>query len=107
VPLRRIVHAQIVADAADHDLTGVDTDARRQAHSGRPPQLVGVALEFDAQMQRRVAGPLGVILVRDRRTEERHDAVAGELIDEALEALDAIGEDREEALHDLRPLFRI
>jgi len=31
---------------------------------------------------------------------ERHDAVARELVDEALEALDALGEDREEALHD-------
>ena len=48
-----------------------------------------------------------MILVRDRRAEERHDAVAGELVDEALEALDALGEDREEALHDAAPLLRV
>jgi len=44
-------------------------------------------------MQRRIAGPLRVVLVRDRRAEERHDAVAGELVDESLRALDALGED--------------
>ena len=58
-------------------------------------------------MQRRVTGALGVVLVRDRRAEERHDAVAGELVDRALEAVHAVGEDREEAVHDLVPLFGI
>ena len=54
-----------------------------------------------------VAGALGVILVRDRRAEERHDAFAGEFVDETLAALDAVGEEAEEALHDLRPRFGI
>jgi len=52
-------------------------------------------------MKRRVAGALRVILVGDRRTEECHGAVPDELVDEALEALDAVAEDEEEALHDL------
>ena len=58
-------------------------------------------------MQRRVAGALRVILVRDRRAEERHDAVAGVLVRRALEAVHAVGEDREEAIDDAVPLFRV
>src|SRR2546428_97725 len=54
-----------------------------------------------------VAGALRVVLVRDRGAEERHNAVAGELVDEALEALNAVGEDAEEALHDVRPHFGV
>ncbi len=48
-----------------------------------------------------------MVLVRDRRAEQRHDAVAGELVDRALEAVDALAEDREEALHDLAPLLGV
>ena len=58
-------------------------------------------------LQRGEAGPGGVVLVRDRRPEQRHDPVAGELVDGALEPPDALGEQREEALHDLTPLLGI
>jgi hypothetical protein len=104
------VHAQIVADhsySADHHLARVEPDAHRERHPVLGAHLVGVLARRVSERQRRVAGPLGVVLVRDRRPEERHDAVAGELVDEALEALDAVGEDREEALHDLRPRLGI
>ena len=106
VALRGVVHAQVVADLADDDLAGVETHAHREAEPVSALHLAGVVGERVAQLERRVAGALRVILVGDRRAEERHDAVAGELVDEALEALDALGEDPEEALHDLRPLPR-
>ena len=48
-----------------------------------------------------------MILVRDRRAEQRHDPVAGELVDEAFEALDAFGEDLEEPRHDAREGFGV
>ena len=105
--LRRVVHAQVVADRADDDLAGVEAHAHREAEAVRAPQLVGVALELVAQMQRRVAGALRVVLVRDRRAEQRHDAVAGVLVDRALEAVHAVGEDREEALQDPVPLLGV
>ena len=44
-----------------------------------------------------------MVLVRDRRPEQGHDPVAGELVHRPLEAADAFGEQREEALHDLPP----
>ena len=48
-----------------------------------------------------------MILVGDRRPEERHDAVARVLVDRALEAVDAVGEDLEEAVQDPVPLLRV
>src|SRR5262249_42104313 len=59
------------------------------------------------KMQCRVASPLRVILVRNGRAEERHDPVAGVLIDGALEAVDSLRQDHEEAIHGVVPLFRI
>jgi hypothetical protein len=58
-------------------------------------------------MERSVARALRMILVRDRGTEEGHDAVAGVLIHRALEAVYAIGEYLKETVQDLVPLFRI
>ena len=52
-------------------------------------QLVRVAPQLLLKVQRRVAGALRVVLVRDRGAEERHDAVAGVLVDRALEAVNA------------------
>jgi hypothetical protein len=48
-----------------------------------------------------------MILVPDRGGEEGHDTVAGELIDRALESVHALGEDLEEVVEDLMPLFRV
>jgi hypothetical protein len=48
-----------------------------------------------------------MVLVSDRCAEERHDAVARVLVDRPLEAMDAFGEDLEEALHDAVPVFGI
>jgi hypothetical protein len=52
---------------------------------------------------------LGVVLVRDRRTEQRHDPVAGELVDEAFKPFHTLRQDLEEAVHfvlrDLLPVI--
>ena len=48
-----------------------------------------------------------MILMRDRRPEQCHNAVARVLIDRPFEAVDPVGEDGEELIHDLVPLFRI
>src|SRR5262249_57701400 len=58
-------------------------------------------------MQRRVARPLRVVLVRDWGAEERHDAVARELVHRPLEAMHTRGEDGEEAIDDVVPLLGI
>jgi hypothetical protein len=103
----RCSRAQIVADPADHDLPGVEAQADGEVQAAGDAELVRVAAQRVAQVQRRVAGALGVVLVRDRRPEERHDAVAGVLIHRALEAVDAVGEHLKEAVHGAVPLLGI
>jgi hypothetical protein len=44
-----------------------------------------------------------VVLVGERGAEERHRAVAGELVDGPLEAVDALADQAVEAVHDLAP----
>jgi hypothetical protein len=48
-----------------------------------------------------------VVFVRDRGTEERHDAVAAILVDCTLEPVNALGQDLEETIHDAVPLLRV
>jgi hypothetical protein len=105
VPEGRVVHAQIVADPAHDDLSRVEADADGEVEAARGAQPVRVAPDLVAEIQRRPARALRVVLVGDRRAEERHDAVAGELVDGALEAVDALGEEAEEAVEDRVPLL--
>jgi hypothetical protein len=48
-----------------------------------------------------------LVFMRDRRAEQRHHAVSGELVDRALEAMHPIGDDLEEILDDAEPLLGI
>jgi hypothetical protein len=107
MPLRCVVHAQVVADLADDDLARVDPHARREADAVLALHLGRVARDLVSQAERRVACPLRMVLVRDGRPEQRHDAVARVLVDGALEAVHAVGQDREEAIEDPVPLLRV
>ena len=105
--LRGVVHAQVVADLPHHDLARVDPDPRREVEAALEAQLVGEARELVAQLQRREARALRVVLVRDRRAEQRHDPVAGVLIHRALVAVYALGEDLEEAIEQTVPVLGV
>ncbi len=105
VSLRGVVHAEVVADRPHDHLAGVEPHAHGEAQLAGAAQLLREAAQLLADMERRVAGPLRVVLVRDRGAEQRHDAVAGELVDGPLEAVDAVGEDGEEPVEDAVPLL--
>src|SRR5262249_13334763 len=70
-------------------------------------ELLRVAPQLLTELQRGVTRPLRVVLVRDGRPEERHDAITSVLVDCPLEAMDAVGEDREKPIHDLVPFLWI
>src|SRR4029434_3046318 len=59
------------------------------------------------EMERRPAGTLGVVLVRERGAEQRHHPVTGELDDRALEACHTLGEELEETVHDAVPVLGV
>src|SRR6266446_8795235 len=93
VSLGRELHPQVVADLPDYDLARVEPDADGERHAVLGADVACVRAGGVTKMEGRVAGALRLILMGDRRAEERHAAVPGELIDEALEAPDAVGED--------------
>ena len=105
--LRRVVHAQIIADPTDHHFAGVEADAHTERDAVPHTHLVGIFAHGVAQREGGVARPLGVILVRNRRAEQGHDAVARVLVHRTLEAMNPAGEDLEEAIEDLVPRFWI
>src|SRR5262249_31507321 len=57
--------------------------------------------------ERGLACTPGVVLVGDRRAEERHHAVAGELVDRALDPVNRRGEDLEHSIEHPMPLFGV
>ena len=114
-PLRqadRVADRRVAAVAAspivagDH-LARVDPDPGGEVEPVLAAQLGGVLGDVVEHPQRREAGAPGVVLVGDRGAEDGHDPVAGEFVDGALEAVHLVGEDREEALHDLAPLLGV
>ena len=66
------------ATSASPVLTAIRTCERRP-----PRRPIAVA-----DRERRADGALGIVLVRDRRAEERHHRVADELLDRAAVALE-------------------
>ena len=64
----------------DDRLAGVDRRPHREVEAGVFLVQLGDRLE---DPQRRPDGPLGVVLVRDRRAKDGHHGVADELLDGA------------------------
>ena len=104
---RRVVHAQVGADGADDDFAGVQADADPNGNTLRPPQLVGVLFDRLLHPEARIARPHRVILVRQWRAEQGHDAVAHHLIDRALVVVDGVHHVREDRVQDLARLLGI
>ena len=82
-----VVHPKVVADGAHDDRTGVDPD---------PDVDLGSLLHRECGKR----GAACVVLVGDRGAEEGHEAVAEELVDRALVAVDLGEGEGEEAVDD-------
>ena len=67
----------------------------------RAPDLLGVPPDRRLHAERGVAGPDGVILVGQRRAEQRHDAVAHRPADGALVAVDGLHHALEDGVEEL------
>src|SRR5262249_31418301 len=89
------------------DFSGVESHANREAQPSRSLQLLGIAPELILEMECCVAGSPGMVLKRDGRSEKGHDAFAGVLIHCPFKAVNSLGEDREEAIHDPVPVLGV
>src|SRR5262245_17643076 len=105
--LRRVVDAQIITDFRHHHFARVKAHADRESKAILETYFVRITPELLLNVECRVARPLSVVLMRNRRPEQRHDPVAGKLVDRAFEAMNAVGEDRKEAIHNRVPLLGI
>ena len=80
---------------------GADLDAVGAAQLGR------LDAHGALDRQRRVAGAHGVVLMRDRRAEQRHDAIAQDPVDRALVAVHAVHHHAERRIQDPPGVLRI
>ena len=104
---RRVVHAQIPTDGADHDEARVDPHAHAELDPVQPAHFVGQGLEPTLDRQGGAERPLGVILVRDRRPEQGHHSVTEELVDHAFVAVHLVEDHLEGAVHDGVDVFGV
>jgi hypothetical protein len=76
---------------AGHHLAGVEPDPQPERRAATA-LVVQHPTHGPLHGQRGPYGPLGVVLVRDRGTEDRHDPVAGQLVHVPAEGLDRAGQ---------------
>jgi hypothetical protein len=96
---RCVVHAQVVADVAHHHRAGVDPDPHAELEAARRVDLAAQRLDRGLHREPRHHGATRRVLERERGAEQRHHAVAGELVDDPLELVH-LGEQRlHAALH--------
>jgi len=97
----RVVHVEIAANGADDDLARVEPDPDLHVHAVRAARVLRVTRHQVLHPQGRVARSHRVILMGERRAEERHDPVAHDLIDGALVAVDRLHHPLEYRIEDL------
>ena len=100
------VAVQRRADAADQRRAGVDADAHDQRRLPLALQVVVQPRQLGQQVQRRGHGPVGVVVTGARHAEQRHQAVAEELVDVAAVPLDRLETQREKAVEQIDDALR-
>ena len=96
----RVVHPEVVSDAADDDEPAVEALAHLEGQRALARQLVSVVLERALDAERGAHRSLRVVLVGERRAEERHDAVPEELVHRSLVPMDLGQHELEGARHE-------
>ena len=107
LPDGRVVHVQVVIDAPHHHLAGVEPHPKVHGQAMRAPHLVTVAAQRGLHGQRRIAGPDGVVFMRDRGAKERHDAIPHDLIDRPLVAVHGRHHACEDGIEDAPGFLRV
>ena len=98
---------QVATDRAHHHLAGVEPDANLNREALAAAHALGIAAHGLVHPQRGVAGPHGVILMGQRRTEQGHDPVAHHLVDGALVVMHGFHHAFEHGIEDLAGFLRV
>ena len=94
-------------DRPHHHFAGVDADANLDRRAALGAQLVGVAPQLLLHPQRGVKRALRMVLVRDRRAEQREDPVAGGLHDVAVVAMHRVDHQLQRRIDDRARFFGV
>ena len=94
-------------DRAHHHLARVHTDANLDRRAPLLAQLACVALDVLLHLERREQGPLRMVLVRDRRPEQREDPITGGLHDITLVAMRRFAHQLERGIDEPARLLRV
>src|SRR5205807_560267 len=88
MPDRSVLGAMLAGlNRAHHHLAGIQPDANLDRRAPLLAQLACVPLEVLLHLERREQRPLRMVFVRDRRPEQREDAIPGRLRHIALVAM--------------------
>ena len=96
----RVVHPEVLADRPHEHEPGVDAHAHAELHPVGLSHLLLERREPILDGERGADGAMGVVLVGDRRAEQRHHTIAEELVDGPLVAVDGLDDDLERPVHD-------
>jgi hypothetical protein len=102
-----VVHAEIGADGADHDLARVNADPDVDERAVFAASLLGIAPDLLLHPEGGIAGAHRVVLVGDGGAEKRHDAVAHDLVHGALVAVHGFHHQVEDRIQELPRFFGV
>jgi hypothetical protein len=103
----RVVHVQIVTNGPHHDLSGVEADADLHFDTMRAAHLLAVAADGLLHGQRRITGADGVILMRNRRPKQGHNAITHDLVHGAFVAVHGRHHALQHRVEELARLLRV
>ena len=83
-----VVHPEVVADGPHDDEAGMKPEAKAHRHWSARLHLERLVVQNAPQVERGQYRAARVILVRQRRPEQRHEPIAQELVDRPLVAVD-------------------
>ena len=107
LPDRRVVHVEIRPDGADDHLARVEAHADLEGHPVRAEDPLRVLRDRLLHAQRRIARPYRVVLVSKRGAEQRHDAIAHDLVHGSIVAVDCLHHAFEHGVEELARILGI
>ena len=102
-----IVDVEVIEDGAHHHFAGVEADTDPQRAHWQRAKHVGAAPHLFLHRQSGVAGAHGVVLMGQRRAEQRHDAITQNLIDDPAVAPHRIHHNAQDRIEMFAHLLRI
>jgi hypothetical protein len=96
---RCVVHSEIAANASDHDQTCIDSLTHVKIDTAVALEFATIGFQRLPDAQRCMDCPLRMILVRDRRAKESHDAVTEKMIHGPLVAMDLAQHEFDRTVH--------